>query len=216
MDILLSPQSLFKYLGLNIDNCLSGESIVNSIVSKVNSRLKFLYRQARFLDCKTRKYLCSALIQCHLDYSCSSWYPSLNISLKNKLQICQNKVIRFINGMGPRERVNNRSLAEMSLLNVDNRNKQLRLNHVFKIVKNKCPSYMKENFIYVKDVHSYSTRANMYNFSVPKCYGKENMTFYYCAIKDWNDLPNHLKNLNNLNQFKRSVKSYLLSNTLDR
>ena len=85
----------------------------------------------------------------------------------------------------------------MSLLNVDNRNKQLRLNHVFKIVNNKCPLYMNENFTYVKDVHSYSTRANMYNFSVPKCYGKENMTFFYCAIKDWNDLPNHIKNINN-------------------
>ena len=212
----IEPSKSVKYLGLSIDNCLSGETIVNSIVSKVNSRLKFLYRQARFLDCKTRKYLCSALIQCHLDYSCSSWYPSLNNCLKNKLQICQNKVIRFINGMGPRESVNSCSLAKMSLLNVDNRNKQLRLNHVFKIVNNKCPLYMNENFTYVKDVHSYSTRANMYNFSVPKCYGKENMTFFYCAIKDWNDLPNHIKNINNLNKFKASVKLHLLSNAKEQ
>ena len=118
--------------------------------------------------------------------------------------------------MGPRESVNSCSLAKMSLLNVDNRNKQLRLNHVFKIVNNKCPLYMNENFTYVKDVHSYSTRANMYNFSVPKCYGKENMTFFYCAIKDWNDLPNHIKNINNLNKFKASVKLHLLSNAKEQ
>ena len=41
-----------KYLGVIIDNSLSGDYIVDSIVQKVNSRLKFLYRQARFLDLK--------------------------------------------------------------------------------------------------------------------------------------------------------------------
>ena len=66
----------------------------------------------------------STHVHCHLDYSCSSWYPSLNKGLKNKLQICQNKVVRFITGMGPRESVNYYGLAEMSLLNVESRNMQ--------------------------------------------------------------------------------------------
>ena len=44
-----------KYLGLNIDNILSGEIVVNSIISKVNARLKFLYRQSNCLSAKTRK-----------------------------------------------------------------------------------------------------------------------------------------------------------------
>ena len=204
-----STQSV-KYLGLNIDNTLSGETIVNNIVSKVNSRLKFLYRQARFLDFKTRKYLCSALIQCHLDYSCSSWYPNLNRCLKNKLQICQNKVVRFINGMGPRESVNNHSLADMSLLNVESRNMQLRLNHVFKIVNDKCPSYMKENFKFVKNVHNCNTRSSLHNFSLPNNCGKDNVTFVYSAIKDWNALPTNIKTVKSINKFKKSVKEHLL------
>ena len=33
-----------KYLGLQIDNNLAGNSIVDEIVKKVNSRLRFLYR----------------------------------------------------------------------------------------------------------------------------------------------------------------------------
>ena len=33
-----------KYPGLNIDNLLLGEWVVNNILSKVNSRLKFMYR----------------------------------------------------------------------------------------------------------------------------------------------------------------------------
>ena len=64
-----------KYLGVYIDNLLSGDYIVDTIVQKVNGRLKFLYRQAKFLDLSCKMSLCSALIQCHLDYACSAWYP---------------------------------------------------------------------------------------------------------------------------------------------
>jgi len=206
----IEPTTAVKYLGVSIDNKLSGENIVNNIVSKVNSRLKFMYRNAKSLDTRTRKYLCSALIQCHIDYACSSWYPSLNKGLKDKLQICQNKIVRFIYGLGPRESINQCNLSDMSLLNVENRNKQLRLNHVFEIVKDKCPSYLKENFVYVKDTHSYSTRANTYNFRVPICYGKGNVTFYYCAISDWNALPDTIKKIDNKHQFKLAVKNHLL------
>ena len=75
----------------------------------------------------------------------------------------------------------------MSLLNVKNRNKQLRLSHVFDIVKDKCPSYLNETFIYVKDTHSYATRANTKIFRVPEFYGKGNVSFYYSAISDCSD-----------------------------
>lgn len=46
---------------------------------------------------------------------------------------------------------------------------------------------MKNNFVFVKDTHSYSTRVNTYRFRVPKCHGKENVTFYYSIIKDWKE-----------------------------
>ena len=74
---IVSSQKSVKYLGLNIDQSLSGEVIVNNIIKKVNSRLKFLYwmyRQANCLSETSRKTLSMALVQCHFDYSCSSWY----------------------------------------------------------------------------------------------------------------------------------------------
>ena len=36
-----------NYLSLNIDNLLSGELVVNNILSKVNARLKFMYRHKK-------------------------------------------------------------------------------------------------------------------------------------------------------------------------
>ena len=73
-----------NYLGLIIDNILSGEDKVNGIIQKVNSRLKFLYRQSKCLNAKTRKTLSSALIMCHFDYACSAWYSELKKKKKKK------------------------------------------------------------------------------------------------------------------------------------
>ena len=53
-----------NYLGLTID--LNGEEMALGIIKKVNSRLKFLFRQAQLLDLKTKK-LSLALVLCLLD-----------------------------------------------------------------------------------------------------------------------------------------------------
>ena len=65
------------------------------VISKINCRLRFLYKKNRFLSLRLRRLLCNALIQPHFDYACSAWYPNLNNRLKLKLQILQNKCIRF-------------------------------------------------------------------------------------------------------------------------
>ena len=98
----IASQEKVKYLGLTIDNILSGENMVNGIIQKVNSRLKFLYRQSKCLNAKTRKTLSSALIMYHFDYACSAWYSGLNKRLKNKLQVAQNKIVSFIKQKTPR------------------------------------------------------------------------------------------------------------------
>ena len=112
--------------------------------------------------------LCSALILCHLDYACSSWFAGLNKVSKKKLQIAQNKIIRFINQLGHRTRITSDFLMNLKLLNVKTMVKQLKLNHVHKIFYNLCPSYLQENFVPLRDVHHHNTRSSCYSFLVPK------------------------------------------------
>lgn len=71
-----------------------------NVLSKINSKLKFLYRMNTFLTPTLIRLLCNALIQPHFDYACSAWYPNLNQSLKRKLQTIQNKCIRFCLQLG--------------------------------------------------------------------------------------------------------------------
>ena len=87
----IKTQRSVKYLGLTLDDQLTGEAIVNSIVQKVNGRLKFLYRQCNLLEEKLRKPICSSLIQCHIDYACSSWCSGLNEKLRKNFRFVKTK-----------------------------------------------------------------------------------------------------------------------------
>ena len=114
--------------------------MVSNIVSKVNGRLKLLYKHAKCLDSKWRT-LSAALIQCYFDYSCASWYSSLGVGLVKKLQILQNKVVRFILDLGPRTRVNFEKFDSANMLSVPDRVNQLSIYHVFNIYNGTAPEY---------------------------------------------------------------------------
>ena len=70
---------------------------------------------------------------------------------KNKLQVAQNKTVCFIKSMDPRTSIKQRELSSLRFLNVENREKQLRLNHTHKIFDNACPTYLKNNFIQIDE-----------------------------------------------------------------
>ena len=203
-----------KYLGLQLDEELSGESIVKEITKKVNSRLRFLYRYKDYLTTDSRKTLCTALIQCHFDYSCSSWFPGINKGLSDKLQVLQNRMIRFILKLDSRHHIGYEELKESGFLRVSERVKQLKLGHIFKIRNKTCPNYMNTNFkLLNENVNRSSTRSYQYNFFLPSTGSQGTKTFFYTGINDWNSLPNNIKEIKNEDLFKKKVKEHLMMET---
>ena len=171
-----------KYLGLQIDNDLAGDNIVKGIVKKANSRLKFLYRYKDMLSFKCRKTLCSALIQCHFDYACSSWYPGIRKELTKKLQVMQNKVIRFISDLDSRDHIGTKELEKAGYLSVPDRVKQLKLGHVLKIRNGTSPYYMKAHFQMLKENENrIVTQASAHNFFKPRVANQGTNTFFIQA-----------------------------------
>ena len=104
-DTKISSKKFNRYLGVDLEQTLSGKLILKNILKKGNSRLKFLRRQAKCLNLASKRLLSSVLIQCHMDYACFSWYHGLQKNLKHKLQILQNKTIRFVLDLTPRSHI---------------------------------------------------------------------------------------------------------------
>ncbi len=205
----IENQPSVKYLGATLDQCLSGESMAKGVIKKTNSRLKFLYRQAKTFTERTKKTLCASLIQCHFDYSCSSWFSSLTKILTNKIQVSQNNMVRFIRNMDSRTHIGQNTLDSLGMLNVCDRVTQLKMNHAYKIFNNTSTTYMAEPFVRVQDTNNHFTRHSLQNFVLPKPNGRIQDTFYYTAISNWNSLPGYIKCAPSQSSFKHNVKKYL-------
>ena len=141
----INNASSVKY---TLDNTLSGDSIALNVIKKASERLKFLYRHSGCLNFKTLKKLCSALIMCYFDCASCSWYSGLSRKNKNNLQIMQNKIVRFISGMGPLTQIGQEELGKVRMISCQDRVMQLKLNHVFKIFHNISPEYISEVALY--------------------------------------------------------------------
>ena len=83
-----------------------------------------------------------SLIQCHCDYTCSIWYSGLTQFWKNKLQVTQNRLIRFVLNLDSRAHISPDLFKTSQWLHVDKGVGQVMLTHVFKIKNGLSPDYL--------------------------------------------------------------------------
>ena len=201
-----------KYLGVMLDENLSGETHASSILKKVASRMSFLYRNSCFLDIQSKRTLCGALVQPILDYCCSSWYSGLNANLKQRLDVLQRKMIRYVYGMDFRAHINSSHFREIGWLMMEDRVRYFKLVHAFKIHKGLAPQYVCEFFTRSSSIHSYNTRGSQTNYFVSRDDTKASYmidSFVYTAKRDWNCLPPRLKQITSLDDFKSKSRAFL-------
>ncbi len=91
-----------------------------------------------FPSLQHKKTLCLALTQTNFDYSVASWYPAIPKLAKERLQIVQNKLIRFMLNLGPRDHVGKEQLTTLGLLSADGKAKQIRLHNAHKVYNEKA------------------------------------------------------------------------------
>ena len=208
-DIDIKSKTSVKYLGVTLEQDLSGNNTGESVIKKVNSGLKFLYRKSAFLGKRERKLICSAFFQSKFDYACNMWYRSISQYIQKKLQTSQNKVIRFILDKEPKYHLECEDFASLGLLNVERRVDYLTLNIMYKIFNCSAPSYMCEYVEQHKRV--YNTRYSYNSFTVPQVNSNGKLTFKWNGVKLWNKLPNYIKSCDSKKKFKSQYKKYLFN-----
>ena len=120
-----------KYLGCILDESLSGDSMALNVIDKKNSRLKFLHRQNRFLTPPLRRLLYNAVIQPLFNYACTAWFPNLSNKLRLRLQVTQNKCLRFCLQLNKMSRICVNEFLELNWLNVHDRYLQFIVSYIF-------------------------------------------------------------------------------------
>ena len=115
------------------------------VINKVNSRLRFLYGQNKFLDISLRRYICNTIIESFFD-ACSAWCPNLNKNLENRLQAAQNKCIKFCLKLGDRTSVKINEFEKINWLVIHDKANQCTFSSIYKLHANNAPVYMNEIF----------------------------------------------------------------------
>ena len=203
-DKQIKQHSKLKYLGCMLEETMSGETMALSIISKINNKLKFLYKKNRFLTPTVRRLPCNTVVQPHFDYACSAWYPNLTKILKNRIQTSQNKYVRFCLQLNKMTHISHKEFETLNWLPVTEIFNQCINSIVFKYVNNQCPNYVNEVFQTAPN-NNIQTRRSILKLKFP--FRKTNagqMAFSYIGPAICSKAPDTLKRTKNLNTFKHN------------
>ena len=118
------------------------------------------------MNYSSRRLLCNALIQPHVHYGCTSWYPLLSKVLKTKQQIAQNKCIHFCLGLLSRGHINPDHFRKINWLPVEHKLELCTTTTAFKYWKGIAPYYLNDMFI--PSLNNYKTRPQI-SLDIPLC-----------------------------------------------
>ena len=186
--------------------------MATKVVKTVSGRLRFLYRKQEFLTPYLRRLLCNALIQPHFDYACIAWYSNLGKNYTKKLQIMQNKCIRFCLSLGNRHHIGMAEFKKINWLPTRERFVQCVCVSVYRFVNKEAPAYM--NDIYkLASSYYHNTRKGVYRLTQPYKTNNSGLnSLSYIGPRQWNDLPNKLKLTTDADTFKHSIKDLIFNN----
>ena len=204
-----------RYLGVDLDKHLSGEQIASKIIAKCAGKIKFLYRNTQAFNIKIKKLLVTSPLQCHFDYASSAWFSGLTAKVRGKLQVMQNKAVRYLLNLPPRTHLSREEFKNAGMLPVHLRVQQLKLNQMYNIIHKTAPSYLSTQIVMVHTKHQHNTRASVNSCSVPRVNSVAQSSFFYTGIALWNELPPSVRLTNSKVVYKSKVRNHLFEKVQD-
>ena len=201
--------NIVEYLGCYLDANLSGESMAMKSLKKINAKLQLLYRQNEFRNPKLRRLLCNSLIQPHFGQACVSWYLLVSKKIRKKIQVTQNKCIRFCLKLNSRHHIGAKEFQEINWLPTKERVEQRVATNVLKYSKWISPFYVNELFVPSRNI--YKTRSHVALEVIPL--RKSNLSqksIPFMGQSIWNKLSNDLKILDTATSYTHNYKKLVL------
>ena len=193
-----------KSLGLTIDAQLSWSKHVEEICKKASSAIGGLKRVRPFISKDLTVQIYNALILPYFDY-CSPVWDCMSGYLSDKLQKLQNRAARVITKL-PFDTSSNLLLAKLKWEKLSLRRKKQKALIMYKTLNELAPEYLQCLFTQ-RHVNDYNLRNLEGKLSLPKPntnYLKR--SFCYSGACLWNNLPQDLKSVGSIGQFKRGIK----------
>ena len=195
-----------KQLGLTLDKKLSFKELLKDKFTKVNRRIGILKKLSGFLPQHSLISLDKSFIRLHLDYADIIYGQPNNLSLRNKIEICQYNAALAITG-AIRGSSKKRLYQELGFECLSSRRWLRKLFTFYEIARNKSPGYLYK-YILPGD-RAYLTR-NSNNIKQIFCRSEYFANSYFpCTIKEWNKLSLETRNSELYSIFTKSLLKFI-------
>lgn len=203
----------FKYLGVYIDSSLSWKNHVQYTKKKVAKSIGILSKARKYLDKKHLLNLYYAFTYPYLSYGIQIWggtYESTLLPLYRLQKIAIRKINNLAYKLSTKPFFKN-----LKILKLHQIYKYSVGIFIYKVRNHLCPS-MFDNFFQTNDlIHSHFTRqrTNLHSNTCNTNFIKHNIK--NTGVRIWNSFPSYIKTVNKIDNFKRKLKAYIITEVLD-
>ena len=199
----ISKTNCTRFLGVLIDENLIWKNHISFLSCKLSKYVHILARVRGCLDEAGLKLIYHSLVYSNLLYCITLWGYTYKTSLK-VIQVTQNKIVRSMTGLGRREPVEN-VLKQFGFLNITEIHKFNCCIYVFK-------SMQRNEGTFTHRFYNRNTReSSLALLEIPTVrtnHSQQNISFIGATF--WNQLPREMRMLENLSEFKKHLKHFLL------
>ena len=204
----IAPVSKVKNLGMYFDQNMSMKDHIDKICQVGFHQLYRLRQIRKYFAQKTMESLVHSFITSRIDYGNAMFYGLPDCSI-NKLQRLQNAAARLIVCKSKRSSIS-AILKDLHWLPV-----KYRINYKITLLVFKClngcgPKYLCDLLKKPPKTRTLRSSSDSLKLVVPlvktETFGKR--SFRFAAPTEWNELPYHIRNCDNVEHFKKSLKTH--------
>ena len=205
---ILTKVSHAKFLGVFLDEKLKFSKHVDWLSGKISRSCGVMFRLSSYIPSFILRKIYFALVHPYLNYGLCV-YGSASATTLARIKRLQLKCVKYISGDTMlHEKMHFRNCR---ILPFDSMYKKSILMKFGNYVHNDCSLYFNGRLNEVQLLHTYSTRhsvsgrLNLPVTSKSRC----GDSFFVQAIKAWNELPQSIRETDNVFKYKRLIKNHL-------
>ena len=206
-NVKLKQKNVTKFLGVHIDHKLTWKDHIANLLIKINRNIGVIWRMRNSLNKKSKLLLYYSLVQSHLQYGISAWGAACKSSL-NPIVTSHKRVIRIISSAQYLAHTSP-LFKSLKILKFDDLNHLATIKFVHSQLNNQNPiiRYQRGNQFHNHNTRfSHHLRPNACTIDISKRF----IANRGCHV--WNNLPEDLKIVQNVNTFKIKAKKYYVDN----
>ena len=201
----------FKYLGLDLDTKLKHTGHLKSVETKLNFLCGVTYYKGKFFDVFSAKLFYNAYVYSSISYELTVWGGILLVNECQRIKSQQNRLVKNLFSWHFPNLNLNEVYKKLNLLKVDD---LFRFELMCFFYKHNRSTEFLEKF-HIKRNPAVRTNRDTSEFQIPfprinsiKC------NHHYQMTSVWSEVPNEIRSLPNLCEFKKSLKTYYISRYL--